>query len=153
MKSVFQTLTELVPEHLRLPGNMTRMAMLYQVLLDTVSDEDRLAVLRDILAYEASEAQAVPYMEEYYSVPGPDKLLNLYSAYSEFAARTRFRTKEFSKAAEYQLGIFQSILDNGVFPPALMEAESSRISETLLDLSYASGGSENMSLRLYHFTR
>lgn len=76
------------------------------------------------------------------------ELVRRYSALSFSLAAARATTGKGSKLAEMLLVVFRSLLDGGFLSKEERSHLMRDISETELDLMYASGSSDNTSLRM-----
>ncbi len=132
-------------------GISTRLNILYGVLFDILKQEDKQQVYSEIIAYEKTVSEDLyMYVSEYESLT-PDLILSTFSALSFECARMRLNGEKSVKLAEYEQMIYSQLLGvASVISEDTRKRKASLISETLMDFAYASGKTDNMSLRLHN---
>lgn len=127
-----------------------RLKLLYDRVLESVTEQDEQALFEEIIELEMSEARRTKRMLRMYDEITPGVILVSFSAVSYYLALQRARTGRISVLADYEADFYQKILSNESMKTETENPEQAMlISETLMDFQYARGATENTSMRIH----
>lgn len=134
-------------------ASIKRLTQLYSVLFDSVSLKDIDEVTEEILECEKRIAGNYRDTDANYDEFDLATVIKGYSAVAYTLAGMRYRTGAPILAADYLFLIYEELLGLPGFTDSAERLKLRRlISETLMDFSYASGRTDNMSIRLHNLT-
>ena len=130
-----------------------RLRLLYGVLFDSIAPEKLDEAVEEVISCERQIRAADPNIDKAYAEPDMETVIRGYSAAAYMLAEMRYKSGKPSSAAETLLIIYEELVKMPGFGEIADRMKLRRlVSETMMDLSYASGRTDNMSIRMYTST-
>lgn len=132
-----------------------RLSFFYSLILQSLVEANDIKnlkqVINDITNFEISELpDSLDYAEDFKRMT-PELTLQDFSILSYKLARCRMDGNSYSTLAYLVRELYTNFLGNTVFDDQIKKDYEDVISDTLLDLSFASNQSEIISLRILHY--
>ncbi len=148
-KSVNDILRDVFPNEIS-SNYITRLTILYRVLLDVVKHEDVERIYNEIIRCENMIKDNTVRSIEEFKDPTDVSLIQAYSELAFACAIVKYNTGNDMLIADYQGEIFEELCKNeDIVSKETRSSMAKVISETILDFKYASGSIENTSFRMH----
>lgn len=130
-----------------------RLNFLYSLMIEEVSETstpDALeALIDEIISYESSQQYVSITSLDNFQNMSPENAISVFSSAAFGLAVEHLKGKPHLSVAGFLKESFEALIeDTSIVSEALLSANRLLVSETLLDLNFANGESEMMSLRL-----
>lgn len=126
-------------------------SLIIESLVETNDVKNLRQVMKEITAFELSELTcSIDYAEDFTKMT-PELALQNFSILSYRLACCRIDGNSYSSLAFLLRELYRGFLGDTVFDDQIKKQYEEVISETLLDLSFASNQSEIVSLRILHY--
>lgn len=126
-------------------------SLIIESLLENNDIENLRQVIKEITDFEFSELEfSIDYAEDFINMT-PKLILQNFSILSYRLACCRMDGKSYSILAFLMRELYRSFLADAIFDDEIKHNYEDVISDTFLDLSFASNQSEVISLRMLHY--
>lgn len=126
---------------------MIRLRSLYGYALKCAEPEKLPEATAEIIGYESENSLSTMLILGDYNSPAPERILSDFSSAAMFFAQSRAESGKTCALAGYMLKGLMFFVDNNEKQIAASGGFGT-VSETILDFNYASGNSNNLSIRL-----
>lgn len=127
-----------------------RFNILYGMVFELAHPSEYSTIKKEIELCESEIIKNTHLERDTYEKISPVMLLQMYFEVSFIFAQLRVEKKTSIVCAKYLEQIFSEFLETDFISKERRKLCRRNISEALLDFAYASGGTDNMSFRLYH---
>ncbi len=148
-KYINEILKELFPDE-DVQVYAPRYDVLYSLVFENASKNEYALLKREIVKCESDFAENTRLEFKSYHNLTPELVMQMYIGVAFSYAKMRFEQNKPILCATYLREIFSEFIKLEYVTTNMKEAYKRQISEALMDFSYASGKTDNMSFRLHN---
>lgn len=126
-----------------------RLELLYGTALKMVTSDDESEIAEEIYSYEKENKRRTIQNLKYYSQFDAANIILDYSYISVYLAQKRYTQKKTSKLAMYLHLSYDELMKDAAVKTEMNKKQNLKVvSNTIIDLAYAAGKTNSISLRL-----